>query len=364
MYVKSLRLRNFRNYSSCEIAFSKGINVLTGMNAQGKTNLLESLVYLSLTRSHRVVNDKKLIQDSCDFARVGCVVIDGNDEKHLDAVISTKGKTLMIRQKPVKRSSEFVGLLNVILFSPDDLMIFTDGPGERRKLINQEITKISEKYLNALSRYQSLLKERNLLLKKNHVDSLYLDTLSEQMSVFELQIIQARKAFLDGIQANLAKYYQFLSRDADARVDIVYRCCMANLVSLETIQSMHKASYTRDVEAHTTTTGIHREDIVFLLNGKNVADTASQGQRRMIVLAFKLALHAYIQTVTNKSAVLLLDDVLSELDQEKQKQLFALIGKDVQCIITATSIPSFIPKEGLTEFTISNGMVSHTGGSQ
>ncbi len=364
MYVKSLTLRNFRNYSFCQVQFQPGMNVLTGMNAQGKTNLLESLVYMSLTRSHRVVQDRKLIQDGKPFARIDCVISDEEHDRDLQAVISEKGKTFMIRKSPVKRSSEFIGILNVILFSPDDLSIFTDSPGDRRKLMNQEITKISDRYLFALSRYQNLLKERNVLLKKNHVDHVYLDTLSEQMSQYEVKIIESRKAFLDGIQTNIGRYYQLLSGDQETRVDVVYRCCMQGLVSMETVKSMHEASYQRDIETRSTTSGIHREDMSFLLNGRNVADVASQGQRRMIVLAFKLALHEYIQQVTGKSAVLLLDDVLSELDDTKQKRLFEMIGDDAQCIITTTSVPSFIPKDRFTEFQISNGMVTHTGGIQ
>ena len=146
MYIKNIQLRNFRNYENAYIEFNPSINLITGANAQGKTNLLESLVYLSLTRSHRIVDDKKLIRNDEMFAAIDCKFVD-TDEKDIEVIIHPNGKTLMIHKRPLKKSSEFIGLLNVVLFSPDDLRIFNDQPKERRRVINQEITKVSTKYL-------------------------------------------------------------------------------------------------------------------------------------------------------------------------------------------------------------------------
>lgn len=133
MIIENLTLRNFRNYESASITFSKGLNIITGKNAQGKTNLLESLIYLSLTRSHRINDDKKLIKDDEAFTDIKCEYLDGEVKRNIEAIIHNKGKTLIVHKKPVKRSSEFIGLLNVILFSPDDLTLFNDAPRERRK---------------------------------------------------------------------------------------------------------------------------------------------------------------------------------------------------------------------------------------
>ena len=163
MIIETLRLRNFRNYENLSVSFDPKLNVITGKNAQGKTNLLESIVYLSLTRSHRILNEKKLIRENMPFAEIRCTFSDKDERKELGAVIHPQGKTLIVNRYPVKKSSDFIGLLNVVIFSPDDLYLFNDMPRERRKVMNQEITKISPKYLLSLNRYQNFLKERNSL---------------------------------------------------------------------------------------------------------------------------------------------------------------------------------------------------------
>ena len=163
MQIRTLQLRNYRNYERAVIRFAPGMNILTGLNAQGKTNLLESLVYLSLTRSHRLNDDQQLIRSGCEAARISCAYEDGIERK-IEAVIHKGGKTLLVNGQPVHRSSEFIGLLNVVLFAPDDLGLFTDAPRERRRLMNQEIAKISPAYLKAVSRYQNLLREPPLVV--------------------------------------------------------------------------------------------------------------------------------------------------------------------------------------------------------
>ena len=356
MIVKTLKVRNFRNYEKAEAEFSPGLNLITGKNAQGKTNLLESLVYLSMTRSHRVSNDRKLIRNDAPFADVSCVYDDGM-ERTLEAVIHPKGKTLKVRNQPVKKSSEFVGLLNVVLFAPDDLKIFTDAPASRRRVMNQEITKISPKYLVALSRYQSLLKDRNILLKGDRIDANLLDTLDEQMAAAEAQVVFDRRRFAEYIDGKITDYYRELSNDT-VIVRMRYKCCTDARESLrENLLKMHRDARQADLEKRVTTCGIHHEDLIFEMNGTGITSLASQGQKRMTMLSFKMALLDYIRLETNQSPVLLLDDVLSELDSERQRKLLEMVSEPYQCMITATEIPEFMRNKEMKQFMVDDGKI-------
>lgn len=364
MRIKTLHLISFRNYENTEVSFGSGLNVITGLNAQGKTNLLESLVYLSLTRSHRVSNDRKLIKEGSEYASIRCVMEEDGRDIDLGAVIYPRGKTLMIQKTPVKKTSEFVGRLNVILFAPDDLRFFTDSPRERRRLLNQEITKLSHGYLLALNRYQNLLKDRNLLLKRMNPDFVYLDTLNEQMAAEEVQIIRERRALIQGTEQALQDCYRRLSGDSTAEVSLQYVSCLRDSeINKEALVMMHRDSMPRDIESHVTTAGIHREDIVFRINGRNAVDTASQGQKRMLMLSFKMALHAYIRQYSGRNAVLLLDDVLSELDREKQIRLLSMIH-DTQCLITATELPPFMGDLPMNKYHVTHGTIAEEGGKK
>lgn len=364
MIVRNLRLRNFRNYESAVIELGEGMNIITGENAQGKTNLLESLVYLSLTRSHRISDEKKLIREEMPFADIACTVNDGG-EKEIEAIIHHKGKTLMISRNPVKKSSDFIGQLNVVLFAPDDLYLFNDQPRERRRIMNQEITKISTPYLLSLNQYQNLLRERNIILKQETADERYLDILDEQMADAESLIVKKRTEFADTVNEAMSGLYREISED-DIRVTMKYRCCIENKDDLRaSLLRMHRESRQRDIERRMTLNGIHREDLVFEKDGVSLIQTASQGQKRMTMLAFKMALLRYIQKETGKKPVLLLDDVLSELDSNRQKKLLNMVREPYQCLITATDVPEEIRKGNYREFRIEHGTVINiTGGRE
>jgi len=368
MIVKNLKLRNFRNYEKAEIQFNPKMNLITGKNAQGKTNLLESLVYLSLTRSHRISDDRKLIKEGAPFADIQCLYEDDID-RELEAVIHPKGKTLLVRKQPMKRSSEFIGLLNVVLFAPDDLSLFNDAPRERRRIMNQEITKISTKYLLSLNQYQNYLKDRNVLLKSMKIDQTLLDTLDEQMAQAQVNVIRMRKDFEEKIREVLPQKYIDLAED-DPKVNVSYHCCLESIPDqdeelFQALLKMHHSSREKDFEYHVTTAGCHHDDLVFEMNGANLINTASQGQKRMVMLAFKLSLLSYIEEETEKSPVLLLDDVLSELDYQRQKKLLEMVKSPYQCVITATEVPEFLKHQDMSEFHIENGTITQiTGGSK
>ncbi len=347
--IRDLSLRNFRNYESAHLEFRPGLNMILGENAQGKTNLLESLVYLSLTRSFRLNDDTKAIREGQEFADIRCTA----DQQKLEIILHKKGKTLLVNKVPVKRSSEFIGKLNVVLFTPDDLGIFADAPRERRKMLNQEITKISGTYLAALNHLQNLLKDRNTLLKTPTPDPIYLDTLDQKLCEYSLPIIQERKKFIEQINLTLNEEFHEIS-GMEEKAEVIYNCCVEE-PDIPHIAEMLKNSRERDIESRMTNTGIHREDITFMLDGKNVIYHASQGQKRMILLAFKLALLSYVEKETGHQAVLLLDDVLSELDPQRQRRLLKRIERTEQCLITAAEIPQHLDTGRISTYRIHDG---------
>ena len=356
MIIENLSLKNYRNYSSASVDLSSEFNVISGANAQGKTNLLESMVYLSLSKSHRTNDDSLLIKHGCEYAKISCRFKSGV-EKNISALIRSAGKTLMIENQPVLKSSAFIGQLNVVLFAPDDLRIFEDQPRERRRMMNQEISKISNRYLISLNNYQGLLRQRNILLKQKKIDMNYLDTLDEQMIKEEVKIIHSRRVFVEEINQLLPDIYQKLSTE-NIKSKMVYHCCIDNSESAEELNSMLKSAREKDMETGTTTSGIHREDLSFTMDGRNLIETASQGQRRMMMLAYKMALLQFIQKISKDTPILLLDDVLSELDIEHQKRLISMVHKPCQCIITCTEIPAFLKEQNAAEYYIENGTIA------
>ncbi|MGM9941211.1 MAG: DNA replication/repair protein RecF [Bulleidia sp.] len=357
MYVRKLELRNFRNYSDLSIELTDRMNIITGHNAQGKTNLLESLVFLSSTRSHRIHDDRKMIRNGCEFAIARCEYDNEGRTGTLQGIIHNKGKTLMKDGYPVMKSSEFIGTLNTVLFSPDDLRIFDDSPRERRKLINQVITGVSRSYLNELTKYQSVLKQRNILLKNDRPDGSLLDIMDRQMAHCESVIHQEREEFVRFMNQWMTRIYARLSDDAE---EVTIRYVSHYDTSDENqIEEKRKGFRKKDIEFRVTTIGIHKDDVIFEKNGNNIIETASQGQKRMVILAFRLSLLIYIRNRTGTRPVLLLDDVLSELDHDRQIRLLNMVGDKYQCVITTTELPPYLRNLKYREFHIENGMLKN-----
>lgn len=360
MILNSLSLRQFRNYQETTIQFDPSLTILTGANASGKTNLLEALVYLSMTRSFRISDDQVLIRNEEPFASIACDVTVHNRNRRLEAIIHNKGKTLMVNAKPMQKASSFIGILNVILFSPDDLTIYKDSPKTRRKLVDSEILKFSTKYMNALSKYNALLKERNALLKSKKVDRSLLDVLQEQMLQEEIQIIKSRRAFEKGINTYMTYFYRALSNESDSAS--IHYDCMSNASNKDLygdLTRQYKETVEKDIEYRFTSIGIHREDVTFLLNGQNVCLKASQGQKRLVMLAFKMSLLKLAEIVSKEKPILLLDDVLSELDPQRQRNLLKLCGNEYQCIITTTHLEQSLYNYNFELYEIKDGRIMH-----
>ncbi len=360
MIVRELKLRNFRNYERCSVQFHPGVNVIIGPNAQGKTNLIESLVCLSLTKSYRVKNDAALIRDGEEHADLGCVVTNGR-KKQLNMVIHRSGKSLLYDRQPVKRMSDFIGLLNVVLFSPDDLSLFSDAPRDRRRVMDQEIGKINGHYIRSVSRYQNFLKEKNNLLRTPVPDETYLDILDERMIEEEITILAERRKFIEELNGKVPELYRRISEENE-EISLRYDTFVSFEGDIRTeLAEIHRNNRTRDMEQHFCVSGVHRDDMTFLMDEKSIPDTASQGQKRMTVLAFKMALLEYIREHTGEAPVLLLDDVLSELDSHHQARLITMVKEAPQCIITAAEMPAVIRNLRPAVYEVYAGRIRQTG---
>jgi len=340
MYISSLHLKYFRNYIQGDFYFDKEKNIIFGNNGHGKTNLLEAIYYMSTTKSHRGVDDEEMIMLKESFANIDCHVQINDEKIKFSSVIHKKGKSLSIRNLPVKKVSEYIGKINAVLFSPTDMYLFDSSPSYRRKTVDLELGKMSEMYINQLNIYNKLLKERNAFLKQGIEDKSLLDSITQQMIKPQIQIIKKRKLFIDQLNMRVDKYYKMIS-DSSENISINYQSMMefnSNEEELEkNIIRKYETSLERDYNLRQTNVGIHREDIEFMISNQSVVAFASQGQKRMIVVALKLALVEIVYEYTSEYPILLLDDVLSELDISRRNRMIEIIPKEIQTIITSTN---------------------------
>ncbi len=347
MYLKNLQLHHFRNYADADVEFSPSINVLIGENAQGKTNLLESIYVLAMTRSHRTNNDKELIEFSQDASQVSGVVERQLGPLKLELDIGKRGKKAKANHIEKARLSEYLGQLNVILFAPEDLALVKGAPTVRRRFIDMEFGQISPKYLHDLTQYRSILKQRNRYLKqlqtKEADDKVYLDVLSEQLAAVGGAIITQRIKFLSELEKYAQQLHQSITQGRE-RLTFEYESVVKNADELSEIEAAQALMdlYTRNQQKEifqgTTLYGIHRDDVRFLLNGKNVQTYGSQGQQRTTALSVKLAEIDLMKNQTGEYPILLLDDVLSELDGTRQTHLLKTIQDKVQTFLTTPGL--------------------------
>ncbi len=341
MILTSLTLRNFRNYQNAQMELDHGIHLITGINAQGKTNLLEAIYFLSTTRSHRTGDDHDLIMESQELA-----VLKGRIQKQsrnidLRIALSPQGKNLFLYQTSIKRVSDFIGELNAILFCPDDMALFQASPRARRRFIDMELSKLSKSYTRVLNEAGRLLKERNACLKQEHIDMTYLDVLSERLMEQQVIIIKQRQHFLEDLLKNCQSFYERLTQD-HTKLRFDYLCCVpyseAEGELKDQLMKKFEKNKERDCLYRQTTVGIHKEDFAFMINDRNVSSYASQGQKRSVLLAMKVGLVKMIYQLTHEYPILLLDDVFSELDEHRKQMLLQELPKEVQTLITTTDL--------------------------
>lgn len=340
MLIKDITLKNFRNYKECSISFDPFMNIFIGKNAQGKTNVLEAIYLLSLSKSFKTNILDEMIYFNEEFAKLSTHVSTSKKDILLEIIISKLGKKAMINSSEISKSSDYVGYLNVVLFVPEDLMLIKGSPSNRRRFIDMEISKISPIYLFNLNKYKKLLKERNKYLKILHDKHLdaddYLEVLSEQMAKLQVDLIKRRIEFINLLNEITKKMYAYISQNKEA-LSIVYKSHYKQY-DYEFILNKYKEQYSKDIRYCSTNIGIHKDDIEICLNNQNAGTYASQGQQRSIVLSIKIALLELIKKEIGEYPILLLDDVLSELDDSRKSKLLNLIQDKVQTFVTTTSI--------------------------
>ena len=287
-----------------------------------------------------------------EFAKIEGHIESHKKDMNLEIVLSSLGKKASINHKEIKKSSDYVGYLNVVLFIPEDLMLIKGSPKLRRKLIDMEISKISPIYMFNLNKYHKLLKERNKYLKVLHdqhkENDDYLEVLTEQMALLQVDLIKRRIAFIDLLNNIASSIYDYISLHKEI-LRIEYKCSYKS-IDYETILNKYKKNYKRDIMYAQTMDGLHKDDLLMYLNNKDASIYASQGQQRSIVLSIKIGLLELVKKEIGEYPILLLDDVLSELDDLRQTKLLNLIQNKVQTFITSTSI------EGINHEVINNSL--------
>ncbi|GAF66336.1 recombination protein F [Bacillus sp. TS-2] len=370
MYIKSLSVKYFRNYQQASLSFDPRVNVCIGENAQGKTNLIEAIYVLALAKSHRTSNDKELISWDEEFARIQGEIVKETSTIKLDVVISTKGKKAKINGLEQRKLSEYVGAVNVVMFAPEDLNLVKGSPQIRRRFIDRELGQINPLYLYHLSLYQKVLQQRNQLLKQFQLKKgspEMLDILTDQLIPLAAEVIKKRFQFVKQLQGWAEAIHTDISRGKE-KLELTYLASsnVSEQLDLTKIKEEFYQTYQtkkqKEIQRGVTLFGPHRDDLGFKVNGKDVQTYGSQGQQRTTALAIKLAEIELIHSEIGEYPILLLDDVLSELDDHRQSHLIETIQKKVQTFVTTTNLAG-VHQEALKQsaiFEVEQGMIRQT----
>lgn len=353
MFVQNISLTNFRNLNVDNVELSSGVNILYGNNAQGKTNFIESIYFCAFGRSLRAVTDRELIRFDENSAHIRANFVRGTFNQTLDVYIEKQGtrasKRMSVDRIPIKHMKDLFGRLLVVMFTPEDLKLIKSGPAERRRFMDMEICQLSPVYYSDLREYHRALKQRNALLKILQKDKSQSDSLSvwdEQLVNHGKRIIKTRQNFVEKISNISREIHSNITQNTET-LEIIYN----PNVSIENyIKDMAK-SHKRDIMQGSTSIGIHKDDINFIINGISARNFGSQGQQRTAALSAKLAEIEIIKQSTGETPVLLLDDVLSELDSKRQKYLLSQIT-DLQTLITCTGIEDVLNSKVINEHRV------------
>lgn len=358
MIIKSIDLKNFRNYEIENIEFDDKTNIFYGDNAQGKTNVLEAVYVSGTTRSHKGVKDAEMINFDSNEAHIKSVIRKKNIDYRIDMHLKkNKAKGIAVNGIPIKKSSELYGIVNIIFFSPEDLNIIKMGPAARRKFMDMELCQLDKIYVSNLINYNKSVDQRNRLLKDIFINSALEDTLDiwdSNIVKYGSEIIRRREEFIDNLNSIIGKIHLTLSGGKENLL-IKYEPS----VSISEFEKNLFELRERDKKTKMTGCGPHRDDIIFSINGIDIRKYGSQGQQRTTALSLKLAEIELVKQSTGDTPILLLDDVLSELDSNRQNYLLNSIH-DVQTIITCTGLDEFINNRFDVNriFKVTNGKVS------
>ena len=358
MYIESLELKNFRNYEDLSIVLDPGTNILYGDNAQGKTNVLEAIYLCGTTKSHRGSKDKEMIRFDQDESHIRMMVKkDGVSHKIDMHLKKNKAKGIAIDGIPIRKAAELFGIVNLVAFSPEDLNIIKNGPSERRRFMDLELCQLNKVYLQELTSYNKVLNQRNKLLK----DIGFQPGLTETLDVWDMQLVQYgkevirfREEFIGQLNEMICEIHRKLSGGKET-LKIVYDPNSG----AEELEAGLARSRSQDVKQKTTLIGPHRDDIGFYIGDIDIRRFGSQGQQRTAALSLKLAEIELVKKLVRDYPILLLDDVLSELDGERQNHLLSAIDH-IQTMITCTGLEDFVNNRFQMDklFHVVNGTVT------
>lgn len=340
MLIQSIELKNFRNYEMLHMEFDSNTNILYGDNAQGKTNILEAIYLSSTTKSHKSSKDKDMIRFKEDESHIRTVILKHNKSYQIDMHLKkNNNKGIAVNGIPIKRAAELFGIVNIVFFSPEDLNIIKNGPSERRRFLNLELCQLDKVYLYNLSNYNRVMKQRNCLLKEIIYKPDVKDTLSiwdEQLLQYGTELIKQRKKFVEMLNTIVFHIHKNLSGEKE-ELFLKYE----PNVNFEDFEKQLYKNRENDIRMKMTTTGPHRDDMVFYIGNVDIHKFGSQGQQRTSALSLKLAEIELVKKIIKDTPILLLDDVLSELDSKRQNYLLSNIH-DIQTIISCTGLDEFI----------------------
>lgn len=368
LYIKDLSLTNYRNYQKQSISFENKVNVILGENAQGKTNIMESIYVLGVAKSHRTTRDRELIYWDEEYAKIEGRIVKRTGPLSMEVIISSKGKKVKLNHLEQRKLSEYIGAVNIVMFAPEDLNLVKGNPQVRRRFIDMEIGQINPLYLHNLGKYQKVLQQRNFLLKemqRKKGDMTMLDVLTSQLIDFGSKVISKRLEFLKQLEIWAKSIHHEISRGLED-LQLQYKPSVRVLETseLSKIEENLEENFAkikeREIERGTSLIGPHRDDLSFSVNGKDVQTFGSQGQQRTTALSLKMAEIELIYNKKGEYPILLLDDVLSELDDYRQSHLLNAIQGKVQTFVTTTSVDGIdhnTLKEAAT-FTVDTGKIN------
>ncbi len=362
MRIKQLQLKHYRNYDMLDLAPASGLNVFEGLNAAGKTNILESIFLCALGRSHRTPRDAELLQEREPFGSVRLFLETRSGSRSIRIeLFEDDRKKIYLDDSLIARSGELMGCLNVVMFSPEDLQLVKEGPAERRRFLDMELSQLKPAYYFNLQQYNAALKNRNLLLKEDPLRYDMIELWDEQLAKLGSRIILDRSQFIEELSL-LARDLHLRMSDGKEHLEVVYQPSVpvANPDRLmETLQEQLTERLERDIFRGYTSVGPHRDDLVLQLNGRDVRIYGSQGQQRTTALSLKLSEIELIRKSRGERPVLLLYDVFSDLDADRHARLLEVVS-DCQSFVTCTHLEEFASIEELSMqvWHVENGMVS------
>ena len=366
MKIDHLKLKNFRNYSDLDIDFNSKLNIIIGNNAQGKTNILEAIYFLSITKSNLPVSDKTCIKKDSLFTRIIGNISDNKSNKKLQLLLNNNEKRLEINDVEIKKHANFIGILKVIIFNPDDVRLIKETPNNRRRFLNIEISQLYNKYVNTLNEYNIVLKQRNeylKIIKSGKINEVYFDILNSKLIDLAEIIYSYRVKFINDLNNYIADIFYNISGYEGLTINYLPNIVVNDINEFKKVmQDKLNSNYEREISLGSTLIGPHRDDFSFNLSNNDLLLYGSQGQIKMAILALKLAEIYVFNEECGEYPVLLLDDLFSELDVNKRNKVINYLNSGIQSIITTTDLKNIDKRliRGATIYKIENATIIET----